>query len=100
MLEKRIAHKLSEKGRRNRLTSAIREIQKLMPLDAVTPPAAEGAPKDGGDAVVYPHFSKVDVVEMAIGYIRRLQKENEEIKRRAAGGEGRGDGGESAGTGA
>ncbi|KAK0743433.1 hypothetical protein B0T18DRAFT_184644 [Schizothecium vesticola] len=102
MLEKRLAHKLSEKGRRNRLTSAIREIQKLMPLDAVTAAAAEqggtGAAEGKAGEVVYPHFSKVDVVEMAIGYIRRLQKENEEMARRAKGEEGPPDGGGSSGT--
>lgn len=103
MLEKRLAHKLSEKGRRNRLTSAIREIQKLMPLDAVTATAEGGVVEGGGkggEVVVYPHFSKVDVVEMAIGYIRRLQRENEEMARRVKGGEGSspdGGGGEGMG---
>lgn len=99
MLEKRLAHKLSEKGRRNRLTSAIREIQRLMPLDAVA--AVEGVAEGGkgGGEVVYPHFSKVDVVEMAIGYIRRLQRENEEMVRRVKAGEGPPDGGGGEGMG-
>lgn len=98
MLEKRLAHKLSEKGRRNRLTSAIREIQRLMPLDAVTPVEGAAAGEKGGGEVVYPHFSKVDVVEMAIGYIRRLQKENEDMARKFGEGSPDGGGGEGMGS--
>lgn len=75
MMERRIAHKLSEKSRRNRLTAAIREIQKLMPLDGTELANSEVAG-------IYPHFSKVDVAEMAIGYIRKLKRENEELKRK------------------
>ncbi|KAM7213012.1 hypothetical protein V8F06_011614 [Rhypophila decipiens] len=86
-LSKKIAHKLSEKTRRNRLTMAIREIEKLLP-----PPASNGddeagdeAREDriqfipGGNAV-----SKVEVVEMAIGYIKRLQDENKKMARKVA----------------
>ncbi|KAK3688087.1 hypothetical protein B0T22DRAFT_439653 [Podospora appendiculata] len=62
---KRVAHKLSEKSRRNRLTAAIREIQKLLPQDA------ESDERPPGSLI-----SKVDVVEMAIGYIKRLKQEN------------------------
>jgi hypothetical protein len=73
--ERRIAHKLSEKSRRNRLTAAIREIQKLMPAD--------GENKDEGDkedvAVQAHSISKVDVVEMAVGFVRRLKRENERL---------------------
>jgi hypothetical protein len=73
--ERRIAHKLSEKSRRNRLTAAIREIQKLMPAD--------GDNKDEGekdDAAAQAHLiSKVDVVEMAVGFVRRLKRENERL---------------------
>ncbi|KAK1755553.1 hypothetical protein QBC47DRAFT_191060 [Echria macrotheca] len=78
MLERRIAHKLSEKSRRNRLTAAIREMQKLMPLeDQVGPEGDAAATVQVG---LYPHFSKVDVAEMAIGYIRKLQRENEALR--------------------
>ncbi|KAK3374522.1 hypothetical protein B0T24DRAFT_297820 [Lasiosphaeria ovina] len=91
LLCKRIAHKLSEKSRRNRLTVAIREIQKLMPQD---PSSITSLPRPllpgelsqstvmdagGGGASA----SKVDVVELAVGYIRRLKKENEDATRRA-----------------
>ncbi|KAK3352912.1 hypothetical protein B0T25DRAFT_196222 [Lasiosphaeria hispida] len=79
LLEKRIAHKLSEKSRRNRLTAAIREIQKLMPENEggePSPAAGEPAKQLNSQA------SKVDVVEMAVGYIRRLQEEHEEMAKR------------------
>ncbi|KAK5661244.1 hypothetical protein OQA88_11138 [Cercophora sp. LCS_1] len=78
VMEKRIAHKLSEKSRRNRLTAAIREIQKLMPLEESEERALQKG--DPAPPAVYPHFSKVDVVEMAIGYIKRLQQENVDLK--------------------
>ncbi|KAK0629605.1 hypothetical protein B0T17DRAFT_506139 [Bombardia bombarda] len=68
---KRIAHKISEKSRRNRLTFAIRQIQKLLP------------PQEGDSDERSPNYtglpvSKVDVVEMSIAYIARLKRENEE----------------------
>ncbi|KAK4235229.1 hypothetical protein C8A03DRAFT_18003 [Achaetomium macrosporum] len=75
---KRIAHKLSEKTRRNRLTIAIREIQKLLPSQ----PASELA--NEADFVVRPGVpsSKLDVVEMAVGFIKDLKEKNEDMKRR------------------
>ncbi|KAK3324291.1 hypothetical protein B0T19DRAFT_227421 [Cercophora scortea] len=75
---KRVAHKLSEKSRRNRLTAAIREIQKLLPQDA------ESDERPPGSLI-----SKVDVVEMAIGYIKRLKQENAATVKRAEEAEGR-----------
>ncbi|KAK0715920.1 hypothetical protein B0H67DRAFT_554347 [Lasiosphaeris hirsuta] len=79
VLEKRIAHKLSEKSRRNRLTAAIREIQKLMPeSEGGEPSPAAGEPARPLNSQV----SKVDVVEMAVGYIRRLQEEHAEMAKR------------------
>ncbi len=91
---KRIAHKLSEKTRRNRLTIAIREIQKLLPSEesgGVTgggggggSGGAEGEDRDGLDFVVRPGVpsSKLDVVEMAVGFIRDLKERNREMARR------------------
>ncbi|KAL2153782.1 hypothetical protein VTH82DRAFT_4937 [Thermothelomyces myriococcoides] len=73
---KRIAHKLSEKSRRNRLTIAIREIQKLLPSgidgDDLLPTSKEA------DYVVRPGVpsSKLDIVEMAVGFIRDLKTMN------------------------
>ena len=102
MLEKRIAHKLSEKSRRNRLTAAIREIQKLMPPADNDDDDNDGNEDGGGSSETLgggvggggggggrPDFvvggqqvSKVDVVEMAVGYIRKLKQENEAMARR------------------
>jgi len=72
--EKRVAHKLSEKSRRNRLTTALREIQKLLPLEEL-----------GNDHQLLLHgfgmpISKVDVAEMAVEYIGRLKRENEALR--------------------
>ncbi|KAH6855840.1 hypothetical protein B0I37DRAFT_424576 [Chaetomium sp. MPI-CAGE-AT-0009] len=81
---KRIAHKLSEKTRRNRLTIAIREIQKLLPSGAAgEDQAAPQAPKDA-DFVVRPGVpsSKLDIVEMAVGFIKDLKERNKETMRR------------------
>ena len=90
---KRIAHKLSEKTRRNRLTIAIREIQKLLPSEESGGGGgggggAEGEDRDGrggeADFVVRPGVpsSKLDVVEMAVGFIRDLKERNREMARR------------------
>jgi hypothetical protein len=72
---KRIAHKLSEKSRRNRLTLAIREIQKLLPAEGnrqeVDPLARPGMP-----------ISKLDVVEMAIGFIKDLKERNTAMEKK------------------
>ncbi|KAK3934260.1 putative phosphorus acquisition-controlling protein [Diplogelasinospora grovesii] len=92
LLSKRIAHKLSEKSRRNRLAAAIREIQKLLPSKA----QGEAAHNDNNnnneisdDKEPSPQFqcmgptSKVEIVELAVGYIRKLKQEKDEATRRA-----------------
>lgn len=77
---KRVAHKLSEKSRRNRLTVAIREIQKLLPSES----DREDSPRHDSDILVRPGVptSKLDVVEMAVGFIKRLKEENVEMARK------------------
>ncbi|KAK2072420.1 hypothetical protein P8C59_006777 [Phyllachora maydis] len=101
-LSKRIAHKISEKTRRNRLTMAIREMEKLMPAWAKQMPSAGLAGKELGDGTEYVGdsgdtstaagrgpatassvISKVDVVEMAVLYVKKLQEEHAESVRRA-----------------
>ena len=83
---KRIAHKLSEKTRRNRLTIAIREIQKLLPTDGENGDASQSQPRPQheADLVFRPGVpsSKLDVVEMAVGFIRGMKKKNLEMARR------------------
>lgn len=86
---KRIAHKLSEKTRRTRLTVAIREIQKLLPTDdgpgrGPEDPAQSQTDERGPRFVVRPGVpsSKLDVVEMAVGFIKALKERNVEMARR------------------
>jgi hypothetical protein len=81
---KRIAHKLSEKSRRNRLTIAIREIQKLLPSGSVGDDLPTSQAQKEADYVVRPGVpsSKLDVVEMAVGFIKDLKERNKEITRR------------------
>jgi len=92
---KRIAHKLSEKSRRNRLTIAIREIQKLLPTemdrdrDFLGDGSTLGSRSERGrsecDYVIRPGVpsSKLDVVEMAVGFIKDLKQRNKDLARRA-----------------
>ncbi|KAK0712191.1 hypothetical protein B0T21DRAFT_415763 [Apiosordaria backusii] len=77
---KRIAHKLSEKTRRNRLTLAIREIQKLLPSES----DRDDLPLADSELLIRPGVpsSKLDVVEMAIGFIRKLKEENASMTKR------------------
>lgn len=90
---KRIAHKLSEKTRRNRLTIAIREIQKLLPSeDDEDKPQARSqkesqkeSREEGAEYVALRPgvpSSKLDVVEMAVGFIRELKARNEGLAKR------------------
>ncbi|KAL2121410.1 hypothetical protein VTJ04DRAFT_5437 [Mycothermus thermophilus] len=97
MDSKRIAHKLSEKSRRNRLTIAIREIQKLLPSEFGDDGGGSGGCGGGrkspspslsqgkeADYVIRPGVpsSKLDVVEMAVGYLRDLKARNKALSRR------------------
>jgi hypothetical protein len=88
VLSKRIAHKLSEKSRRNRLTTAIREIEKLLPAEMLAEfrePKKDAADLPENLRIARPAtlpISKVDVAEMALEYIRSLRKELKEARRR------------------
>lgn len=77
---KRIAHKLSEKSRRNRLTLAIREIQKLLPAGGGASAGSTTLTVDG-EVIARPGVpsSKLDVVEMAVSFIRNLKEKNKEM---------------------
>ncbi|KAL2021118.1 hypothetical protein VTK56DRAFT_7537 [Thermocarpiscus australiensis] len=81
---KRIAHKLSEKSRRKRLTMAIREIQKLLPAGGENRDQSQSRSQQDADFVVRPGIpnSKLDVVEMAVGFIKDLKEKNVEMARR------------------
>ncbi|QGA20778.1 hypothetical protein EYB26_008486 [Talaromyces marneffei] len=91
---KRTNHKLAEQGRRNRINTALKEIEALLPPDF----AQERAIKEGKEAngvaknsdvkdtkdtkekSTPPTISKASTVEMAIDYIKALKKELEETK--------------------
>ncbi|KAK4243376.1 hypothetical protein C7999DRAFT_18259 [Corynascus novoguineensis] len=79
---KRIAHKLSEKSRRNRLTIAIREIQKLLPSGVEGEDLLHTSKE--ADYVVRPGVpsSKLDIVEMAVGFIRDLKARQKSMAER------------------
>ncbi|KAJ5183199.1 hypothetical protein N7492_000815 [Penicillium capsulatum] len=77
---KRTNHKLAEQGRRNRINSALKEIETLIPLDFVqarqakeaaltgVKPADKEKEKSSNQAI-----SKASAVEMAIDYIKALK---------------------------
>lgn len=81
---KRIAHKLSEKTRRNRLTIAIREIQKLLPSGLAPDDESNPQAQKDADYVVRPGVpsSKLDIVEMAVGFIKDLKERNKDLSKR------------------
>ena len=80
LTSKRTSHKIAEQGRRNRINTALQEIASLLPPQ--TPPA--GAQNgSGGQAglmmtgsAAQQSNSKASTVELAIEYIKTLQKEN------------------------
>ena len=84
LTSKRTSHKIAEQGRRNRINSALQEIATLLPhppkeSNEAEAESIEKKDKGGGAA---PN-SKASTVEMAIEYIKQLQKEVAEANRRA-----------------
>lgn len=90
---KRTNHKLAEQGRRNRINTALKEIEALLPPDFAQERAikegkeANGVSKndskdtkDSKEKATPPTISKASTVEMAIDYIKALKKELEETK--------------------
>ncbi|KAM7222237.1 Helix-loop-helix DNA-binding domain containing protein [Rhypophila decipiens] len=85
---KRTSHKIAEQGRRNRINSALQEIATLLPRppqkegkDLPEPDSSGGG--DGKDKGGAAPNSKASTVELAIDYIKQLQKEVAEANRRA-----------------
>lgn len=76
---KRTSHKIAEQGRRNRINTALKEIEALLPQQIVAngkkerANSAEG--EDGEKGGSGPGTSKASTVEMAIVYIKSLQAE-------------------------
>ena len=86
LTSKRTSHKIAEQGRRNRINTALQEIASLLPPST---PQVNGQP--GGIAGASPSLmmsgtpaqqsnSKASTVELAIEYIKSLQKELSETK--------------------
>lgn len=78
---KRTNHKLAEQGRRNRINSALKEIEALIPADFVQARQATEAALTGiktadkeKEKASNQAISKASAVEMAIDYIKALKK--------------------------
>lgn len=82
---KRTNHKLAEQGRRNRINTALKEIESLLPPGfAQERLAKEGkepsSAKGDKDKPAHHPISKASTVELAIDYIKSLQRELAETK--------------------
>jgi hypothetical protein len=69
LTSKRTSHKIAEQGRRNRINTALQEMQALLPL---AQQVKEGKSPENS---IQSNNSKAAKVESAIGYIRELQQE-------------------------
>src|SRR5437762_1554312 len=99
LTSKRTSHKIAEQGRRNRINSALQEIAKLLPNNGRgVLNKDEVCSGDGGDCseeninnsgnapknnTTQGPGSKASTVEMAIEYIKQLQRQVDEQTRRA-----------------
>jgi hypothetical protein len=78
---KRTNHKLAEQGRRNRINSALKEIELLIPKDFIDARNAKDAAESGNKPTdkekekekANQTISKATAVEMAIDYIKALK---------------------------
>lgn len=72
LTSKRTSHKIAEQGRRNRINTALQEIATLLPGEANGEGTENGERKEGKQGGL-PN-SKASTVELAIKYIKELQK--------------------------
>ena len=76
---KRTSHKIAEQGRRNRINTALKEIESLLPQQIMANEKKDRANSTEGDegekGSSGPGTSKANTVEMAIVYIKSLQAE-------------------------
>lgn len=83
---KRTNHKLAEQGRRNRINTALKEIESLLPpgfaQDRTKDSPGAGAKNTDKEKAGNQTISKASTVEMAIDYIKALKKELEETQHR------------------
>ena len=94
LTSKRTSHKIAEQGRRNRINTALQEIASLLPPST---PQANGQSGDMGGtspslmmsgSLAQQSNSKASTVELAIEYIKSLQKELSETKAKLRAAEG------------
>ncbi len=82
LTSKRTSHKIAEQGRRNRINTALQEIASLLPPQTPTPGAPNGSGGQAGlmmtGSAAQQNNSKASTVEMAIEFIKTLQKENKD----------------------
>ena len=78
LTSKRTSHKIAEQGRRNRINCALQEIALLLPASSTPQPSSKEEGNTGSAA--QQSSSKANTVEMAIDYIKTLQKELKEVK--------------------
>lgn len=87
LTSKRTSHKIAEQGRRNRINSALQEIATLLPKEVLAESKDSGGEssdkKDGKGGSTSTPSSKASTVEMAIEYIKQLQKEVADANKRA-----------------
>ncbi|KAI1264173.1 hypothetical protein F5Y18DRAFT_391165 [Xylariaceae sp. FL1019] len=87
LTSKRTSHKIAEQGRRNRINSALHDIAALLPKSVIKEgdqgdgDSGSGDKKDGKQSTG--QGSKASTVELAIEYIKQLQKELAEANKRA-----------------
>ena len=81
---KRTSHKIAEQGRRNRINTALKEIEALLPPSILASNrkdrAGSNENEEGDKSAGSQSASKASTVEMAITYIRALQAEVRETK--------------------
>lgn len=97
LTSKRTSHKIAEQGRRNRINTALQEIASLLPASTAPSSGTNGSQnKEAGPSnktsistniimtgtAAQQSNSKASTVEMAIEYIKSLQSELKEVKRK------------------
>lgn len=85
LTSKRTSHKIAEQGRRNRINSALQEMATLLPRGSV--PEGKDSGGESGNTQesknIASSSSKASTVELAIDYIKQLQKEVADANKRA-----------------
>jgi hypothetical protein len=84
VISKRKGHSAAERNRRNRMSNALQEMAKLLPQGNL-PSGAQNSSNSGAEEAGskrQPVTTKASTVEMAVEYIKNLQKEIVELTRR------------------